>query len=402
MVDMTSMLPIFAIAEVENRFEPGRNGEIKCIIVGHGGGLIDVKLTSPFVSRGEAGFDGLVPGQGVQLIVMRMPGDTAWYMVNCVYSQEPPLSKGANETITELGPSQRNLGDVIGGSAGAGTGDPNKVQLQGIMGGGVAITGQRRPDAMNIKTEVYTGTGKSVALVDDPEKDYILTDAGSKAGTSRVTITSDREGAGNDILAANAFQVETTGPQRLLNDESQTDVLVTGRELQLLNNATGEYAPSGAPEDKYWGNVNIQSTWNDVNIFSRQPRLDAREEGKDGRIFIETLNTSGLEQVIQIQTHGTLEDQKEEPNCVIRIKSSGKIEIQTVGDLDIECGRNINMRAQGKISMEAGDGIEMLGGTDNINMGAPEIHLNSNTPAPKPPIMGQDLPYYKEDGITTF
>ena len=393
-----------ATAEVRCKFDPDRMQQMLCKIHGFGETLKTVYSTSPWSTLGFGGFDGMVPEEGTEILVVRPSGSSEWYMLSCVNSKEPSITGDANEMTVKIAPPNRNMGDVNGGMTGAGTGGTDKIQLQHQLGQGWEIANQRRPDAMNVKSELYTGVGKKVSCIDSPAEDQILVDTGSHFGTCRFSMTNQPK---SDIVAHHQFKLDTTGPQKLFNHESQTDILVwDGRELQFLNYSKGTNAPPGpGPQMNYWGNVNMQSSYNDINIFTTQKRDEERPEGKDGRIFIECLSTDGKDQIIQIQTRGQNSEGNavDEEKCVIRISSGGKVEIKTGPDfnLDIDCGGEINMKAEKSINITAGEEIN-LKSVENINLDGEKIYLNSGHATAANPQIGETEGHYKGEGIHTY
>ena len=167
---------------------------------------------------------------------------------------------------------------------------------------------------------------KKITMSDSPAQDSVILDSGNG---SKLILTDNPDA---DSIPSRALQVETVGPQKYLNLESQTDVVVSkgGRELQLINNANGVDWGDGA----ICGNVNIQSRWKDINVFTK---------AEDGRVFIECLNQNGNNQVIEIQTHGT--------GGTIRLKTNGKIDIEA-DSIGIQTN-NLDMKANSKINMQA-------------------------------------------------
>jgi len=95
------------------------------------------------------------------------------------------------------------------------------------------------------------------------------------------------------------------------------------------------------------GNVNIQSKWKDVNVFT---------QAEQGRIFIECLNESGNNQQIIIETNGA--------GGTIRLKTNGKIDI-AADSIGIQAN-NIDISA-----------------ASNLNIQSPTINLNGTVNAPE-------------------
>ena len=186
-------------------------------------------------------------------------------------------------------------------------------------------------------------------------------------------------------MAAHMIQLESTGPQNLINMESETNIIVKdGRELQLLNNSTGS---NKMPNSEEYGSVNIQSRNKDVNIF------DMKE---DGRIFIECLREDGFNQTIQIQTHGT------QGNIII--KTNGNVGIEAGGNVDIDAGGDINMKAGGEVKINSGTQLNLQSGADIAADagGGNNIWLNSGKSTPANPNIEEDTNTYGNQGITTY
>jgi len=186
----------------------------------------------------------------------------------------------------------------------------------------------------------------------------------------------------DDEFAARALEVQTVGPQKYINLESQTDIVVSkaGRELQLINNGNGE----DWGEDTICGNVNLQSKWKDVNVFT---------QAEEGRIFIECLNENGSNQVIQIETNGT----------------GGAIVIKTKGDIRLDAGQNIDLTAGGEIRMKSGSSFSVDSGgsieaksAGNTNIDGSQVQLNGGLAAPSTPSTQGEQSYYDNEGITTY
>ena len=156
-----------------------------------------------------------------------------------------------------------------------------------------------------------------------------------------------------------------------------------GRELQLLNQANGVEWGDGAT----CGNVNVQSKWKDVNVFT---------QAESGRIFIECLNTTGVDQVIEIQTNGA--------NGTIRIKTSGKVDIEAnhIGLNATGTDGTINMKAGGKINIEAGGDLSLKSGGTVYADGSPDIRLNEGGSTAATPGIGNTESTYGNEGITTY
>ena len=381
-----------SLAEVTDRFDPNRNHAFWAKITGEGEEPKMIQGTTPYLGEFLGGFVGNIPGEGTQVLVVQ-PGDGGeWYYLGATFGQEQQATDtGVNKASADVPPGQR-VTDVYGES-GAGTGYPNTLAYQDEAGNGIRLIGQRRSDALNVKAEIYSSEGKSISLNDSPGLDCIRINAAhDDSGESVITLTdSDPQ---NQSMAAHMIQMESTGPQNLINYESETNILVKdGRELQLLNNSTGfnrnPNSSDGSPSQEY-GNVNIQSKNKDVNVFSMK---------EDGRIFIECLREDGFNQIIEIETHGT--------QGAIRLRTNGDIDIQGgkiginainaggihKGTIDIKAAGDINIQSGGKISLNA---------TKDIAADGKEIHLNSGASNPANPDIGDATNTYGNLGITTY
>ena len=127
------------------------------------------------------------------------------------------------------------------------------------------IAEEYNQDFYNVKTEISSPEGKIIKLTDSPGQENILL---STENNSKITIQGDTKYEGEMGAAAHSIQMESMGPQKLICGESSIDILVNdGREINVLNNSVGDNRPYGPPENEYWGNVNVQSKWRDVNVF---------------------------------------------------------------------------------------------------------------------------------------
>ena len=231
------------------------------------------------------------------------------------------------------------------------------------------------PGYFNKKTVLTSSVNKKISLIDSPAIDSIILDSGNN---SKITLSNDPK---NLTLPAQAIQVESAGPQKYLNTRSQTDIFVgeNGRELQLINQGNGEIWGDGV----VCGNVNIQSEKKDVNIFTN---------AAEGRIFIECINTSGSNQVIEIQTNGE--------DGAIRIKTNGKVDI-SAKNIGINATDNIDIKAGGNISMESG-GVTSIKAGGNVNADGAQVQLNGGFATPVHPEIGNSESYYGNNGVTIY
>jgi len=369
-----------SLAEVTNRFDSDRNQKFEAKI--HSIGMSEkwINFTSPYVTGARGGFVGHVPGKDTQILVVD-PHDTGdWYYLASTFNREPVVGSDVEKgevMTTNLNVSNRVTD--IAGETGAGTGEPLRIVLQDNAGNNLGLYNEQRPDAMNIKAELRSGLGKRVTLTDSLKQDKIVIDTGSKSGASRITLgATDPD---NGYNPANSVEVFTSGPQKYINTESQTSMLVEdGREMNFINNSTGTNAQSGSPQNEYYGNINTQSKYRDINTFTLAEK---------GRIFIQCLNTDGTDQVIQLETNGE--------GGAIRIITNGKVDI-SAGDIGISTAGSINVRAGGNFNVDAGGEMNFRAG-GNINSDGAQIHLNSGESSTATPSIGVATSYYGNTGV---
>lgn len=364
------MNQVISLAEVRDRSDVSRSGSFLARIFALGDEEKRVQYVSPYASNGAGAFIG-VPQVGTQILVCKPTTSDAWYYLGATFAPEPRQVDGeaiADDTLHPIERANPNLYKARG--------EPMAVSFTGPGGGGLAVTEDYNPGFINKKTEIRSNINKKIVLHDAPAIDSIILDSGNG---SKITVADNPQ---NNSVAARSIQVESVGPQKYINTESQTDILVRdGRELQLLNHSTGVNAAEGEPDKA--GNVNIQSKWKDVNVFT---------QADSGRIFIECVKGSGDNQLIQIETNGT----------------DGAIVIKTQGDISLEAGGDIGLKAGGEIMLESGSQFSIQSGAalevDAVsvaNIEAPTINLADGASPNTPPSLAQES-YYGNDGITTY
>jgi len=392
---------IIRLAEVRESFDPQREGNFLAKLQGVADGDVSVKLTSQYLQGGNAVSKFPPPTPGILCLVTQPEGCGDWYYISSTGMKGPDNEKTSTDPLTDSNPlSDNSRHSDRGGALGAATGKDTGIAIQNDLGVGLELKQDRSKKGQNILARIYTPQEKEVRVDDSSDIDAIVLD--TKRGSSlRLTgHPSDPTKSPERML-----KVDTMGPQKYLNHESQTDIVVMdGRELNVLNYSTGKNAPAGENFKNQFGNVNLQSKYNDINIFSTQPYIEDRDV-TDGRVFIECLHSSGYEQVIQIQTHGEGIDENNDGSfvnaCVIRVLSSNKIEIQSTTNLDVSCGGTINMKADGDINITAGGDLNLSAG-GNTNADSTQIHLNSGESTPATPFIGDTESFYGRAGITTY
>lgn len=380
---------IVSKAEVTERYDIDANQVFYAKVKYMGMSELPINHCTPFLGGNEGGLVGAVPAEGTVILVCQPTGDDDWYYMGSTFDSEiVGLRDGARLESSKTEVSNRVTD--YGGTTGAGIGDPHRIVFQDDFGNGLGLYYEKRGQGdMNIKSELSTGKGKRLALVDSPNTDCIIMEAGDSAeGVSKLTLTANPTSKGTPD---NAYRLETTGPQQMINMESQTDIVVHngGRELQLLNRASGwDGAASGA--GVLAGNVNIQSYNRDVNVLAT-----SQGEGASN-IFIECPNASVENQLIQIRVAG---------DGTIRIQSGGKIEIAAGSQgLDVNSAGNLNINCNGSFNVNAGGAINMKAGGGDVGIqGAPNINLNPPAGvSPTAPTIGGSQNKYGSKGVTTY
>lgn len=366
------MSQIISLAEVRDRSDASRSGSFLARIFELGNEEKRVQYVSPYASNGAGAFIG-IPQVGTQVLVCKPGKGDDWYYLGATFAPEPLQVEGASLADDSLYPLERANPNLY-----RARGEPMAVQLTGAQGGGIVISEDYNPGFINNKTEIRSNVNKKILLSDAPAIDAIILDSGNG---SKITIADNPQ---NDSIPARSIQVESVGPQKYINIGSQTDVVVGngGRELQLLNQANGVEWGDGAT----CGNVNVQSKWKDVNVFT---------QAESGRIFIECLNEDGDNQQIVIETNGG---------------SGDGIIIRTPGNVTVDAGQNLNINAAQEIRMNAGtkfsincDDFQVQANQVNIDpgVGGGTIEL-ANGADPTAPIIPNPQSTYGNEGITTY
>ena len=363
---------IIQLAEVIDRVDPTNSGQFIARIAALGNELISINYTTPYASN-EGGAFIAVPEVGTQVLVCQPTGSTSWYYLGATFAPQPKESTGAL-TIdnVELTPFEIAAPELT-----AALGVPMRLQWTGTQGEGIRIIDETNDSMMNKKVEINSIAGKKVSLNDNPTADALILDSGNGA-TIRLTDNPQMP----SISPARAVLVNSEGPQRYINGKSQTSIaVVDGRELNLINDSTGLMGSPVAPA----GNVNIQSKWQDVNVFTK---------GIDSKIFIKCLGTEGVDQVIEISTAGT--------GGGIDIKTQGKVNIIGSEGISIDSLGPINMKGS-NINLEATAGGVNINSPGTINLKGTTVHLMP--PYSLPPITSPvriNVDDYQGLGISTY
>lgn len=327
---------MICVAEVRDTADLTRSGIIKvCIKTGGiiSEDLVNVYYVSPYGSNGFGAFVA-VPEKGVEILICKPDKSNEWFYMGTTFRNEYKNTKNPVTPDKTIPPISRPDSKLYSEFP-----KPERYIFKSPQGAGLTISENTSFRGMNKFVELKSGAGKPkrIKLDDTPSKDHILLDTGNDAS---IEITSAPELPSSK--PSRAILVESQGPQKYINNGSQTDVVVTtgGRELQLLNTANGvlngvpnwplpvrsEGGIGAVSPVKPSGNINIQSTYRDVNVFTK---------GKSGRIFIECLDQTGVNQQIVIETNGV--------GGGIVIKTNGKISLEALQGIDMCTAGSINM-----------------------------------------------------------
>lgn len=353
-----------------------------------------ISYVSPFGTNGTGGFIA-IPKVGNEILVVKPHDSDRWFYIGTSMDPEPqdPNYSGPYIRDASIPPVLRAEPDMYKAQ-----GVPSRYIFKSPTGAGLSMVDDQNSSYMKKYTELRSSGNKKIRLDDTPNLDSIVLDSGNGA---KIMLTNSPDNPING-LAARSVQVHTNGPQKYINYDSQTDVFVGpgGNELQILNSANGvlngvppSFKPQlGVPPPlKPCGNVNIQSTWRDVNVLTKGP---------NGRIFIECLNAAGVNQQIVIETNGIGGGITIKTNGTVMVDALTGIDIYTPGYINMSCG-NFILNALTTASINS----------PIINVGSSESLVNlapTTPPVVIPPQVPTTNPLLKHDtdygniGIKTF
>jgi len=380
---------LVCLAEVRDRADAVRTGSFLACIYGFGNELMRINYVSPYGSNAGGAFIA-VPEVGTQILVVRPYNTSQWFYLGTAFTFEPLYDTGQVVRDAVVSPVDRCDPTMYKSN-----GVPTHYVFKSPTGAGLSMVEDENSEYIKKYTEVKSTNNKKIRLDDTPNLDSIIIDSGNGA---KIMLTNAPDNPING-LAAQSVQVQTNGPQRYINYDSQTDIYVGGggKELQLLNAANGvlngtppTFKPQlGIPPPlKPSGNVNLQSTWRDVNLFTKAP---------NGRIFIECLNAAGANQQIVIETNGV--------GGGITIKTNGTVMVDALTGVDINTAGNINMQCASFnlncATMNAKAGVMNLdGGVVNLAPEPPLPVVIPQVPSTNPSLKHDSD--YGNFGINTF
>lgn len=340
------------LAEVEDTVSISRSGTFLARIVGQTNPVI-VSYVSPFGANGIGGFVS-IPTRGQEILVCNAENDpTNWYYLGSTFS--PPRAESSDPKGEVLADKAQPLNHLEPAMYRA-TGRPMRYVWQSPLGHKILMSDEYSPDFFNTKIEMRSSLGKSVRLVDSPKVDSVIIENEHNDG---MRITGRTSALPN---APRSIELTSMGPQRLTSLQSQIDIVVNdGRELNIVNRSSG--ANKNPLEPNKYGNVNIESTYKDINL---------RAVGPTGKIFIQCLAPDGEAQLIEIETKGQ--------GSTIRLYSKGDIQVHADKSIFINSKEDINLASLANINLGALGQVNIKGG-GGINLDGVPLYLNSNKAA---------------------
>lgn len=176
--------------------------------------------------------------------------------------------------------------------------------------------------------------------------------------------------------------------QQCIVSKGSFEVKITdGREITLQNDSKGTNAlyvpnpaevPAGNPALRY-GNINLRTSYRDINIYTDNP-----VPGLDSNIFISTQTG-----VIQLNSGGDVKIFSLLGK--ITVQAGNGIDLHAItGDVNIEAkAGNVNIRSGLNSTVEAAGALNAYGlATTNLGAGTP-LNLNSGVPTPITPLPGE-------------
>jgi hypothetical protein len=365
---------VISLAEVRNRVDPGRSGAFRAKVDSEGNTEQTVYYVSPYASNGVGAFVA-IPEVGTEILVCKPAGSSSWYYIGATFAPESKEAVATGASSGKIKDASLMPFDRVDPEMYKARGTPMRYLFRSPEGAGILMSDEYNPDFINKKTEITSTGAKKITLHDAPTIDSITIDSGNG---SRITLTDNPQTQG---LPARSVEVFSVGPQKYINKESQTDILVAegGRELQVLNNANGVAWGDSANA----GNVNVQSKWKDVNVFT---------QAEQGRIFIECLNENGSNQQIVIETNGT--------GGGIIVKTKGTISISADEDINMKAGGDLNIECS-KLSISTESSVEIESGS-SVNIDGTEVYLASDKANPNPAQIADEQSTYGNIGVTTY
>lgn len=269
----------FLKGKVQYTTDPSNEGKFVVSILGRPvNETVVVNYVSPFFDYSAGGMFAVPPPGSEVCVIFDNDLNEYFYMGTIVGKSKfnPNIEDGTNTSVV-----YENLAYNSDGS-------PCIVMLTDSNGAGLRINNHfDGPEKTLVKSVVLKSVqGHKLELSDNPKRDSASIKNKHQDG---ITITGDEHGG----LPARSIEVRTL--DSILTASMQGEIttqLVDGRDITLRNSSTG--AAGGVPIQTAEGqvnpvpagNVNLVSSWKDINIYCENPFNSL--SGKAGRVLIST------------------------------------------------------------------------------------------------------------------
>ena len=345
-----------------------------------------VKFTSPFNTLNKGGMAGHVPGVGTQVIVCTLDNapDDEYYYVGSLFEYFDKLSEGTVREGLKENPTKFML-DI---DHPLGLGVPGEeIKIQNNSECGFRLIDRKSEQINDARSELYTPS-KRITLSDNPQIQSIVLDADEHSSQNVARIDLVGDDPSNFSKGHHSLTARTTGSQSFVSDQEVFICVKSpnGGDINIVNESTGLLQLDWPA--KQWGNVNIQSQYNGINLFTGQGYLvpsDATNPyvpGDTSQIRIEALNPANTGGIVLRCTS---------PASTIEVTTGGQININgtlginmfTAGTLNLFGAEGINMASTGPINVNSPSPVNIDGATINLNS---ELSQTGATTASVPPI----------------
>lgn len=330
---------------------------------------IKVKYTSPNHQRYFYGFFAL-PALGSEILIAYDKERQEYYYLSTIVDYAPDLgkiSKNSNSDPADLYSAYKNFDT---------NGNPTAMFLKNQKGAGLQIQNYFADGEITNEVRLKSSSNSELILSDTP---------GSKCVTLKNS-DGDNITIGGEIDTpfrlgpphiARGIVFNSLNTQQFLVGTGAYEVRVTdGTDVTLTNLSRGNNKayvppnltpPEGTNPNLQFGNINLITKFRDINIFTDNPAASAI----DSNIYISTQNG-----MVQINSGG---DVKIFSQGKVTIQATEGLDLQTLtGDINIEAKTgNVNIKSTGDTNLNS-TAFNVLAATTNItqNVGAPA------TPAP--------------------
>ena len=351
--------------------DPGHSGSFQAIFNEISDTPLDVIYTSPAYRRGGGGLL-YIPERGDYIFAIHDTTNNRFYYQSTAVGLQYPTTDALPffENINKN--SFYNSYDK-----------PVKVTYENQKGAGLCITSDntsfnndlgpapapRMIDSVVLKSPL----NKRLSLDDSPQTDAIFIKNQHKDG---IVISGDS----TEIFPAQMIQVKSSGPHNYTCMQSHMDIrVVEGTDITIENNSTGKMGQT--PSEDQWPNGSEQQPpkrWGGVYVRSENGDVSLASQATDGRIFISTPNAqiqitegdSELESNIVIKTSGKISMESE--GDIDMRSNNGSIRLEAAGDVDVTAGGLLKTSSSGKTSISSGGDTAIEGSNVLLNSGGTE------------------------------